>query len=307
MAGGATVDPSRSGPQRVEGPVACVEVEAAVHRLPGADRLDAGDDVRGSRHEGREIRDHEDDEADQGERPQDREDGSSSGRSRGRPVGPRRRREAAARTEISSKQGAAARARPSHWRGLRGRGAGRGVHRGCAASRTETTLENRAATDARHPFAHEGPALFNAAVRGHKKADVLAIHPRRFISIRSVARLSVPRGGGFRRTGGMTAWSTRREAGGTPTCGSRRFGRRRSISGATISSKSRGNGRPPPRERRSSSPCPEATIFRTRRNASSVLSRSRTMLKSARLSRTEFARSSPRGGLLRAAKSDRGL
>src|SRR3989449_5621243 len=56
-----------------------------------------------------------------------------------------------------------------------------------------------------------------------------------------------------------------------------------------------------------SSPRPEATIFRTRRNASSVLSRSRTMLKSARLSRTEFARSSPRGGLLRAAKSDRGL
>src|SRR5207245_5131919 len=47
-----------------------------------------------------------------------------------------------------------------------------------------------------------------------------------------------------------------------------------------------------------SSPRPEATIFRTRRNASSVLSRSRTMLKSARLSRTEFARSSPRGGLL---------
>src|SRR2546427_2213211 len=213
MAGGATVDPSRSGPQRVEGPVASVEVEAAVHRLPGADRLDAGDDVRGSRHEGREVRDHEDDEADEGERPQDREDGSSSGRSRRRPVGPRRRREAAARTEISSKQGAAARARPSHWLALRG---GRG-HRRCAATRTETTFENRAATDALHPFAHEGPALFNGAV-----LDLRGRSGARF------AREDLYRFGRFRGSpsraaeasdehGGMKAWNMRSEAGGTPT------------------------------------------------------------------------------------------
>src|SRR5437879_10222207 len=119
IAAGAPIRPDRSGPQWVESPVAGAEVEAVVHRLPGADRLDARDDVCGSGHQGREIRDHEDDEADQGDRPQDREDGSSSGRSRGRPVGPRRRREAAAWTEVSSEQGAAARARPSHWRGLR--------------------------------------------------------------------------------------------------------------------------------------------------------------------------------------------
>src|SRR5437867_11787695 len=223
MAGGATVDPSRSGPQRVEGPVAGVEVEAAVHRLPGADRLDAGDDVRGSRHEGREIRDHEDDEADQGERPQDREDGSSSGRSRRRPVGPRRRREPAARTEISSKPGAAARARPSHWRALRG---GWGHRRG-AATRTETTFENRAATVALHPFAHEGPALFNGAVLDFARSVGRAIRPRRFIPIRSVRGSPSRAAEASDERGGMKAWNTRSEAGGTPTCSSRRLDRRK--------------------------------------------------------------------------------
>src|SRR6058998_3764817 len=299
MAGGATVDPSRSGPQRVEGPVAGVEAEAAVHRLPGADRLDARDDVCWGGHQGREVRNHEDDEADQGDRPQDREDGSSSGRGRGRPVGPRRRREAAAWTEVSSEQGATARARPSYRRGGPVRRGRRGGHCRCAAPRTETTLENRAATDALHPFAHEGPALFNAAVRGHTKADETR-NPSAKIYIDSVGCAALrPARGRLRERGGMTAWSTRREASGTAKCGSRRFGRRRSISGETISSKSRGNERPPPKGRRSSSPCPEATIFRTRRSASSVLSRSPTIRTSARLSRTRSARSSRRARTLR--------
>src|SRR6059036_2391445 len=285
MAAGASICPDRSGPQRVECPVAGVEAEAAVHRLPGADRLDARDDVCGGGHQGREVRDHEDDEADQGDRPQDREDGSSSGRGRGRPVGPRRRREAAAWTEVSSKQGATARARPSYRRGGPVRRGRRGGHCRCAAPRTETTLENRAATDALHPFAHEGPALFNAAVRGHTKA-VETRNPSARIYIDSVGCAALrPARWRLRERGGMTGWSTRREASGTAMCGSRRFGRRRSISGETIFSKSRGNEGPPPKGRRSSSPCPETTIFRTRRSASSDLSRSPTIRTSARSSR----------------------
>src|SRR5437879_4490291 len=54
---------------------------------------------------------------------------------------------------------------------------------------------------------------------------------------------------------------------------------------------------------RSSSPCPEATIFRTRRSASSVPSRFPTGRRSARLSRTRFARSSPRGWTLCAPRN----
>src|SRR6059036_2768982 len=104
-----------------------------------------------------EIRDHEDDEADQREGPEHGEDGPASGRRRRGPVAPRGRRKAAAGTEISTEEGAAAGAGPTH------RSHGRS-HRGRAATRTETALENGAAASALHPSAYEHPALFNGAV-----------------------------------------------------------------------------------------------------------------------------------------------
>src|SRR3989442_1640424 len=88
-------------------------------------------------------------------------------------------------------------------------------------------------------------------------------------------------------------WKTRRKAGRTATCNSRRFARRRSISDGTISSRSRGSGRRPQKARANSSPCREATIFRTNRSASSVPSRSPTIRKSAPSSRTRSDRCSP--------------
>src|SRR5207245_3885081 len=91
----------------------------------------------------------------------------------------------------------------------------------------------------------------------------------------------------------LRARNTRRKAGRTATCNSKRFGRRKSTSDGTISSRSRGSGRRPPKARANSSPCREATIFRTNRSASSVPSRSPTIRKSAPSSRTRSDRCSP--------------
>src|SRR5207249_6666341 len=77
---------------------------------------------------------------------------------------PRRGRQAASGAEVSAEEGATPRARPLHGRGGHG-------HRRRAATGAETTLERSAATDALHPFAHERPALFNAAV--HHRADAI--------------------------------------------------------------------------------------------------------------------------------------
>src|SRR5439155_828171 len=120
IAAGAPVRRGRGAPPLVERPIAGVELKAAVHRLSGPDRLDARHDEGGTRHESREVRDHEDDESDQREGPQDREDGSSPGRRRRRPVGPRRGRQAASGAEVSAEEGATPRARPLHGRGGHG-------------------------------------------------------------------------------------------------------------------------------------------------------------------------------------------
>src|SRR2546427_3169182 len=110
------------------------------------------------------------------------------------------------------------------------------------------------------------------------------------------------------RTGGMTAWSTRREAGRTPTCGSRRFGRRRSISGETISSRSRGNEGPPPKGRRSSSPFPEATNLpdKTERFKRSLTFPDDPDVRACIADKIRSLQST-RADAPRSAKSDRGL
>src|SRR2546425_422182 len=89
-------------------------------------------------------------EADHREGPQGGEHGPSAGRRRKGPVSPRGRRKAAAGTEITTEEGAAAGAGQTH------RSHGRS-DRGRAATRTETALENGAAASALHPSAHEHP------------------------------------------------------------------------------------------------------------------------------------------------------
>jgi len=181
-------------------------------------------------------------------------------------------------------------------------------------------------------------AIAGAPHRGQKRPSKIA--PQRTHCIRSHTRaprylmlrcaaarkavlISIPREDSYRvgrlrgppsraaeapRTGGMTAWSTRREAGRTPTCGSRRFGRRRSISGETISSRSRGNEGPPPKGRRSSSPFPEATNLpdKTERFKRSLTFPDDPDVRACIADKIRSLQST-RADAPRSAKSDRGL